>query len=96
MKYPSKILITLTMIPHTTHLQPTQQKPDISTESEDETDDDSEAETDCPWCTICNDDATLKCERCKELFCKACFKEMHREDPSIAHHKAVAFKRPKH
>uniref|UniRef100_A0A182IXZ0 Uncharacterized protein n=1 Tax=Anopheles atroparvus TaxID=41427 RepID=A0A182IXZ0_ANOAO len=49
-------------------------------------------EEELPWCTICNEDAVLRCRGCdNDLYCKSCFKEFHYdEDPS--EHNTVAFK----
>lgn len=45
-----------------------------------------------PWCTICNEDAILRCESCdNELFCKLCFKEVHDDDEEYLNHKTVPY-----
>lgn len=45
-----------------------------------------------PWCTICNEDAILRCESCdNELFCKICFKEVHDDDEEYLNHKTVPY-----
>uniref|UniRef100_A0A182QGH2 Uncharacterized protein n=1 Tax=Anopheles farauti TaxID=69004 RepID=A0A182QGH2_9DIPT len=45
-----------------------------------------------PWCTICNEDAALRCRGCDyDLYCRACYKEFHYdEDPED--HRTVPFK----
>uniref|UniRef100_A0A182N438 FYVE-type domain-containing protein n=1 Tax=Anopheles dirus TaxID=7168 RepID=A0A182N438_9DIPT len=45
-----------------------------------------------PWCTICNEDAVLRCRGCdNDLYCRACYKEFHYdEDPE--EHRTVPFK----
>uniref|UniRef100_A0A182K2N2 FYVE-type domain-containing protein n=1 Tax=Anopheles christyi TaxID=43041 RepID=A0A182K2N2_9DIPT len=45
-----------------------------------------------PWCTICNEDAVLRCRGCdNDLYCSACYKEFHYdEDPQ--EHQTVPFK----
>ncbi|XP_058116544.1 abscission/NoCut checkpoint regulator [Anopheles ziemanni] len=49
-------------------------------------------EEELPWCTICNEDAVLRCLGCdNDLYCNSCFKEFHYdEDPR--EHKTLAFK----
>lgn len=57
---------------------------------------DSDIET---WCTICNDDATLRCLGCEgELYCTSCWNEGHRgEDAGYEErtHKAVLYGKDK-
>uniref|UniRef100_A0A182STN6 Uncharacterized protein n=1 Tax=Anopheles maculatus TaxID=74869 RepID=A0A182STN6_9DIPT len=45
-----------------------------------------------PWCTICNEDAVLRCRGCdNDLYCRGCYKEFHYdEDPK--EHQTVPFK----
>uniref|UniRef100_A0A182YAQ1 Uncharacterized protein n=1 Tax=Anopheles stephensi TaxID=30069 RepID=A0A182YAQ1_ANOST len=45
-----------------------------------------------PWCTICNEDAVLRCRGCdNDLYCRGCYKEFHYdEDPN--EHPTVPFK----
>ncbi|XP_050070526.1 abscission/NoCut checkpoint regulator [Anopheles maculipalpis] len=45
-----------------------------------------------PWCTICNEDAVLRCRGCdNDLYCRGCYKEFHYdEDPN--EHQTVPFK----
>lgn len=47
-----------------------------------------------PWCEICNEDASLRCLECENLFCDSCFKEFHYEE-DYKSHKTVAYKAPK-
>jgi abscission/NoCut checkpoint regulator len=48
-----------------------------------------------PWCTICNEDATIRCVGCDgELFCARCFKEIH-DDEEYRAHETKAYKKPK-
>lgn len=65
----------------------------------DESDDDmmrptvpANDEEELPWCTICNEDAVLRCKGCgNDLYCSSCYKEFHYdEDPR--EHKTEAFK----
>ncbi|EAA01452.3 AGAP002064-PA [Anopheles gambiae str. PEST] len=52
----------------------------------------SNVEEELPWCTICNEDAVLRCRGCdNDLYCRACYKEFHYdEDPQ--EHPTVQFK----
>ncbi|OLN82878.1 Abscission/NoCut checkpoint regulator [Colletotrichum chlorophyti] len=56
---------------------------------------DEDAET---WCTVCLEDATLRCLGCEDVYCTRCWHEMH-VGPAAAFddrtHKAVQFARPK-
>uniref|UniRef100_A0A1L8DWA1 Putative membrane trafficking and cell signaling protein hrs n=1 Tax=Nyssomyia neivai TaxID=330878 RepID=A0A1L8DWA1_9DIPT len=39
-----------------------------------------------PWCTVCNEDATIRCLGCDgELFCRECFKDIHDDEEYRAH-----------
>ncbi|GAB0100489.1 abscission/NoCut checkpoint regulator [Sergentomyia squamirostris] len=45
-----------------------------------------------PWCTICNEDATIRCTDCDgELFCRECFKDIH-DDEEYKAHRTKAYK----
>lgn len=45
-----------------------------------------------PWCTICNEDATIRCEGCDDdLFCRACFQEIHADDEEYREHRTKKF-----
>lgn len=49
-----------------------------------------------PWCTICNEDAKIRCVDCDgELYCKACFREIHHDDEDYRAHKTKAYQKPK-
>lgn len=49
-----------------------------------------------PWCTICNEDATIRCISCDgDLFCKSCFKECHADDEDYRNHQTKPFVPPK-
>uniref|UniRef100_A0A182P563 FYVE-type domain-containing protein n=1 Tax=Anopheles epiroticus TaxID=199890 RepID=A0A182P563_9DIPT len=52
----------------------------------------NDVEEQLPWCTICNEDAALRCRGCdNDLYCRACYKEFHYdEDPQ--EHRTVPFK----
>ena len=53
-------------------------------------DEDEKAEDDFPWCTICNEDATLRCLDCEnDLYCRRCWAECHGEFE--LDHRKVAF-----
>ena len=46
-----------------------------------------------PWCVICNDDASVRCQDCGgDLYCGQCFKELHR-DPEERRHRAVGYRK---
>lgn len=47
-----------------------------------------------PFCEICNEDATLRCLECENLFCKGCFKEFHYEE-DYKSHTTKPYKAPK-
>uniref|UniRef100_A0A6B2EJ23 Putative zinc finger protein n=1 Tax=Phlebotomus kandelakii TaxID=1109342 RepID=A0A6B2EJ23_9DIPT len=39
-----------------------------------------------PWCTVCNEDAIIRCLGCDgELFCRECFKDIHDDEDYRAH-----------
>ncbi|XP_019932747.3 abscission/NoCut checkpoint regulator [Aedes albopictus] len=45
-----------------------------------------------PWCTICNEDAVVRCVTCGgDLFCRACFKEIH-DDEEYRKHEIIPYK----
>lgn len=45
-----------------------------------------------PWCTICNEDAAIRCIGCdNDLFCKACFKEIHANDEEYREHRTKQY-----
>lgn len=45
-----------------------------------------------PWCTICNEDATIRCIGCDDdLFCRPCFKEIHDNDEEYRGHRTKPF-----
>lgn len=45
-----------------------------------------------PWCTICNEDATIRCIGCDgDLFCKGCFNEIHADDEEYREHRTKKF-----
>lgn len=46
-----------------------------------------------PWCTICNEDAIIRCVSCGgDLFCRSCFRECHDDDEDYRKHKTELFK----
>jgi len=46
-----------------------------------------------PWCVICNDDASVRCQDCGgDLYCGQCYKELHR-DPEERRHRAVGYRK---
>jgi abscission/NoCut checkpoint regulator len=47
-----------------------------------------------PFCEICNEDATLRCMECENLFCLRCFKEFHDEE-DYKDHPTKPYKAPK-
>nr|XP_009860645.1 abscission/NoCut checkpoint regulator [Ciona intestinalis] len=39
-----------------------------------------------PWCMLCNDDAIVRCLTCeRELFCRNCYKEIHKDSDMKGH-----------
>ena len=39
-----------------------------------------------PWCVICNDDASVRCQDCGgDLYCGQCYKELHRDREERGH-----------
>lgn len=45
-----------------------------------------------PWCTICNEDATIRCLGCDgDLFCRPCFNEIHANDEEYMEHRTKSF-----
>lgn len=55
----------------------------------------AESTEELPWCTICNEDAVLRCFSCDgDLFCRSCFKECHDDDEEWRGHKTEPFSRP--
>uniref|UniRef100_A0A182R674 FYVE-type domain-containing protein n=1 Tax=Anopheles funestus TaxID=62324 RepID=A0A182R674_ANOFN len=64
----------------------------LENELEEEPSVPSNSEEELPWCTICNEDATIRCRGCdNDLYCRACYKEFHYdEDPR--EHPTVPFK----
>lgn len=47
-----------------------------------------------PWCTICNEDAIVRCKGCDgELFCRTCFKEVH-DDEEYRNHSTEPYSAP--
>ena len=47
-----------------------------------------------PFCEICNEDASLRCLECENLFCRSCFKEFHDEE-DYKTHKTKPYTAPK-
>lgn len=49
-----------------------------------------------PWCSICNEDATIRCFGCDmDLYCGRCFKEFHRVDEEYNRHRNEPYRAPK-
>lgn len=49
-----------------------------------------------PWCTICNENAKIRCLDCDgELYCKACFREIHHDDEDYRSHKTKEYQKPR-
>lgn len=49
-----------------------------------------------PWCTICNEDAKIRCVDCDdELYCKSCFREIHHDDEEYRSHRTKTYQKPK-
>ena len=39
-----------------------------------------------PWCVICNDDASVRCQDCGgDLYCGQCYQELHRDREERGH-----------
>lgn len=47
-----------------------------------------------PFCEICNEDASLRCLECENLFCSRCFREFHDEE-DYKTHKTKPYQAPK-
>lgn len=47
-----------------------------------------------PFCEICNEDASLRCLECENLFCGSCFREFHDEE-DYKTHKTKPYQAPK-
>lgn len=47
-----------------------------------------------PFCEICNEDATLRCLECENLFCVSCYREFHEEE-DYKSHKTKPYQAPK-
>lgn len=48
-----------------------------------------------PWCTICNEDAVVRCLGCDgDLFCRTCFKECH-DDEEYREHQTKSYENNK-
>lgn len=46
-----------------------------------------------PWCTICNEDAIIRCLGCDgELFCRTCFRECH-DDEDFREHQTQPYRK---
>ncbi|XP_053696134.1 abscission/NoCut checkpoint regulator [Sabethes cyaneus] len=46
-----------------------------------------------PWCTICNEDAKVRCVSCDgDLFCDGCFRECHEDDEEYRVHITKSYK----
>ncbi|XP_046434169.1 abscission/NoCut checkpoint regulator [Neodiprion pinetum] len=53
--------------------------------------DPAEEEEELPWCTICNEDAQLRCTGCDgDLYCTSCFREGH-DSFEMVDHQSVPF-----
>lgn len=45
-----------------------------------------------PWCSICNEDATIRCLGCEgDLFCRSCFNEFHANDEEYREHSSSPY-----
>lgn len=54
----------------------------------------SEDTEELPWCTICNEDAVVRCKGCDgELFCRSCFKDIH-NDEEYRNHSTETYSAP--
>lgn len=47
-----------------------------------------------PFCEICNEDASLRCLECENLFCNNCYREFHDEE-EYKSHKTKPYQAPK-
>lgn len=47
-----------------------------------------------PFCEICNEDASIRCLECENLFCNSCYKEFHDEE-DYKTHQTKPYKAPK-
>lgn len=47
-----------------------------------------------PFCEICNEDASLRCLECENLFCASCYREFHEEE-DYKTHKTKPYQAPK-
>ncbi|XP_058467880.1 abscission/NoCut checkpoint regulator isoform X2 [Malaya genurostris] len=64
---------------------------ELSTEDIPEPLDPSELK-ELPWCTICNENADVRCMSCGgDLFCHSCFKECHNDDEEYRTHRKKSF-----
>ncbi|XP_055903291.1 abscission/NoCut checkpoint regulator [Eupeodes corollae] len=55
----------------------------------------TEATEELPWCTICNEDAVLRCQSCDgDLFCRNCFNECHQDDEEWRGHATQPYSKP--
>lgn len=48
-----------------------------------------------PFCEICNEDGTLRCLDCENIFCKSCYAEFHYGDEEYKSHKTTPYQAPK-
>ncbi|XP_015794351.1 abscission/NoCut checkpoint regulator-like [Tetranychus urticae] len=75
----------LSRLPSTLGISSQDQKPSEPNSDEEE----------LPWCTLCNEDAVIRCYGCEnDLFCRSCFKQFHR-DSDMKGHKTVGFSKKK-
>lgn len=63
----------------------------ITEEFKEEPMDEASDETEFPWCSICNEDAVVRCLGCdSSLYCRSCFKEGH-DYFEMKEHKTVLY-----